>query len=100
MYIDLLNIVTLISIVSVATERVVEVAKPILPSFNKKYSTTIYSLLAMVVSCIILAINNFELLPMFGVLMVQNLVLALACTAGSGFWNDILKIIQGFKIKA
>jgi len=100
MYLDIVNIVTLISIVSIATERVVEISKPLLPTFNKKYNTTIYSLLALCVSCSILVINEFELLPMFGALLIQNLVLALACTAGSGFWNDLLKILQGFKINA
>lgn len=100
MYLDIINIVTLISIVSIATERVVEISKPLLPTFNKKYNTTIYSLLALGVSCSILVINEFALLPMFGALLIQNLVLALACTAGSGFWNDLLKILQGFKINA
>lgn len=99
MYNDLVEITSLISIVSIATERVVEIVKPMLPEFNAKYNTTNYSLMALGISLLILSVSDIPLSSMFSILPVQNVVLALACTAGSGFWNDILKALQTLKIK-
>ena len=100
MYNDLVELTTILGLVSVATERVVEMLKPWIPKQeNVKYTTTFYSLLAYIISLLILSINNVQVPFLSNYVYVQNITLALACTAGSGFWNDTLKVLQGFKIK-
>ena len=99
MYNELAEITAILSLVSIATERVVEIVKPALPDYNPKYRTSVYSLIACSVSLVILGINNLPMPDMFPNVIVQHVVLALACTAGSGFWNDALKVLQSLKVK-
>jgi hypothetical protein len=99
MYSDLTEIAGYISIVSVATERVVEILKPLLPKPNPAYTTTMYSTLAWLISTSIISINAINLPLISSGLYTQAFVIGLACTAGSGFWNDILKALQTMKVK-
>ncbi len=99
MYLDIVDFTTIISLVSVATERAVEVLKPILPEPNPKYKTFVYSSLALGVSTTVIYVNEISTHLLSGSPVIQTLVIGLACTAGSGFWNDTLKLLQNLKVK-
>ena len=96
---NLIYLLTSISIISVATERVVEVLKPILPKPNPAYATTMYSSLAFLVSSIIIYYNDISIPIFSGDLPIQILVLGFACTGSAGVWNDLLKAVQLLKVK-
>lgn len=98
-YTEVSELVSTIMVVSVATERVVEIVKPMLPKFDTKYSTAVYSTLALTASTLILGINDVNVSMFHSNTWIQAGVIGLACTAGSGVWSDVLKIIQNMKIK-
>ena len=99
-YTEISELVSTIVLVSVATERVVEIIKPMIPKPQPKYSTALYSTLSLVSSTLILVVNDVSISMFHSNQWVQAGVIGLACTAGSGVWNDVLKIVQGMKIKA
>ena len=99
MYSDISELVTIISLVSISTERVVEIAKPMLPKPNPKYATAMYSLLSLVSATIILGVNDISVSIFHSNQWLQAGVIGLACTAGSGVWSDTLKIVQGMQVK-
>lgn len=99
MYTEYADLVTTISLVSVATERVVEIAKPLLPKPNPKYTTAVYSLLALGISTLILGVNDINVAIFHSNQWLQAMVIGLACTAGSGFWSDALKLMRGMEVK-
>lgn len=100
MYLEITELSTILAIISVSTERVVETLKPVLPSFNEKYNTAIYSIIAFTVSLTLYKLNGFNVTFLNeNNLWAQAAIVGLACSAGSGFWNNILTSIQSFKIK-
>ena len=100
MYLELAELTTIITLISVSTERVVEILKPVLPQFNEKYNTAIYSIIAFSVSLTIYKLNGFNMVFINeNNLWAQAVIVGLACSACSGFWNNVLSAIQTFKIK-
>ena len=94
------ELVAVISVVSLATERVVSILKPMVaPLVKDKYTTTVYSSMALLVSVLILMVNEITFALFSSRPWEQAIVVALACTAGSGTWNDELKILQALKVK-
>ena len=100
MYDQLMHLLIVISTVSIATERAVEIAKPLLPQPNEKYRTMLYSLMSFVVSSIILYVNSISVPLFMGNLYTQAIVIGLACTGSSGVWYDIIKVVQTLKVKS
>jgi hypothetical protein len=93
---DISSVVTLIAILSVGTERVVEILKPALPTaiFN---STIVYSTTAIFVAAALYILNGTMLPLLSSNLYIQAAIVGLACSAGSGFWNNLLSVLKDLK---
>lgn len=94
---DYIQILTLFSVISVGTERVVEIIKPLLPYIDTKYRTAIYSAISYVVSSILFTVNNVPIIGMHSNMFIQATIVGLACSAGSGFWNNIISAVKSIK---
>jgi hypothetical protein len=92
---DISSVVTLIAILSVGTERVVEILKPALPV--TKYSTVVYSTTAIFVASALYIINGTMLPLLSSNMYIQAAIVGLACSAGSGFWNNLLSVLKDLK---
>lgn len=99
MYLELTELTTIIALISSGTERVVEVLKPVLPKFNQVYNTAIYSIISFFISVAIYKLNNFNMAFLNeNNVWAQAAIIGIACSAGAGFWNNILTAIQSFKL--
>lgn len=98
MYDRLFEVVTILAIVSVTTERVVEIIKPLLWEPNPKFKTFWYSLLAWMVATLVVLVNGIDL-HISSNQIAGAFLAGLAGSAGSGFWNNILSILKGMKVK-
>lgn len=96
MYTDILELVMVLSLISTATERVVEILKPFI-NINEKYKTAIYSCLSISISALVYVISELHSIKVsnYG---VEVLLIALSCGAGAGFWHNILQVVTSLKI--
>jgi len=90
----LITFVTLILAFSLATERVVEMIKGMLPELNEKFKKIAYPLMGIIVGAAICAVNNLNIpfVELKG--WTEFLITGLLCSGGSGLWHDILKVLQ------
>ena len=107
MYEDIVQLVIMLSIISVAVERTLEIIKSSLnldarlKTSNSKKLT--YFSLSTVIGAIIYLINPDQHL----IFVTTHLgtysapvIIGLAASSGSGVWHEILKIITGMNLKS
>lgn len=96
---SLLEFVTMILAISLATERVVEMIKGMLPEVADKYKKVVFPLLGVLVGAAICAVNGVTLPFVEMKTWIEFLIAGLLCSGGSATWHGVLKVLQAIAEK-
>ena len=106
-YDSIFQLVSVLAIISIATERAVEVITTTL-NLKVRYSgkrtqMIITHLLSILTGGAIYAMNADQMIPLISTHFNQYtgpLVVGLLASGGSGFWHDLLGIVSAMKVNA
>lgn len=85
-----------IGVVSVAAERVVEMAKPLISAYTPEKRMKCAYYLTAAVSGSVLHVMSGQEFPYFGDPISAAIVVGLLASGGSGMWHELLGILRNF----
>lgn len=86
-----------VGVVSVAAERVVEMAKPLInQALSDEGAKFAYHVVAAITGGTLHAMSG-QTVPFFETPMTSSVVVGLLASGGSGVWHDLLGILRNFK---